>query len=82
MADRVVKKQRRMETNPDTGQFHVTRRKGNREGFYRAIPQLQGQGHLQVRVLGKDLFSSTTKYESGTGWPSFWAPISKDSIKT
>lgn len=39
-------------------------------------------GTYRCACCGNELFSSNTKYESGTGWPSFWAPISGESVKT
>ncbi len=39
------------------------------------------QGVYQCVCCGNDLFSSETKFESGTGWPSFWAPIKEGNVK-
>ena len=63
-------------------QFEVTRRKGTERPFSQqcAIPK-SGKGIYQCVCCGTDLFAYGNKFESGTGWPSFWEPISPLNVK-
>ncbi len=66
-----------------TPQQHViTRRRGTERPFTGKYFNFRGKGIYQCVCCANDLFSSETKYDSGTGWPSFWAPISEQNIKT
>ena len=62
-------------------QYYVTRQKGTERAFTGKYNSAKGKGVYRCICCGTDLFSSETKFESGTGWPSFWAPISEDSIE-
>ncbi|MFC1815197.1 peptide-methionine (R)-S-oxide reductase MsrB [Thermodesulfobacteriota bacterium] len=62
-------------------QFRITRRKGTERAFSGKYHNFKGQGIYQCVACGLDLFSSKTKFDSGTGWPSFFAPISKHHIR-
>ena len=63
-------------------QYDVTRRKGTERPFSRqcAIPPA-GKGFYQCVGCGTDLFAYGQKFESGTGWPSFWQPVSSLNVK-
>lgn len=63
-------------------QFHVTRRKGTERAFTGEYHDFKGKGVYKCICCGTELFSSETKYDSGTGWPSFWQPISAYKIST
>ena len=63
-------------------QFRVTRKKGTERPFTGAYWNDHEKGIYQCVCCGNDLFSSETKFESGTGWPSFSAPIEQNSVKT
>ncbi len=63
-------------------QFYVTRKKGTERAFTGKYHDCKEEGIYQCVCCGTDLFSSETKYDSGTGWPSFWAPIDEANIKT
>ncbi len=63
-------------------QFQVTRKKGTERAFTGAYHDNKKPGIYQCVCCGTELFSSETKYDSGTGWPSFWAPISPESVAT
>lgn len=63
-------------------QYHVTRKKGTERAFTGEYHDFKGKGVYQCICCGSELFSSETKYNSGTGWPSFWQPISADKIST
>lgn len=63
-------------------QFRVARKKGTEIPFSGAYWNNHEKGIYRCVCCGNDLFSSETKFESGTGWPSFSAPISHGNIKT
>jgi peptide-methionine (R)-S-oxide reductase len=62
-------------------QFRVTRQKGTERAFTGEYHDSKAKGVYQCVCCGSDLFTSDTKYNSGTGWPSFWAPVSKSSVE-
>jgi peptide-methionine (R)-S-oxide reductase len=59
--------------SPD--QFRVVRRKGTERAFTGAYHDNKGEGTYYCVACGNPLFDSKTKYNSGTGWPSFWATV-------
>jgi peptide-methionine (R)-S-oxide reductase len=63
-------------------QFQVTRRAGTEPAFTGEYWDLHDQGTFHCVCCGAPLFSSDTKFDSGTGWPSFSAPISEDNVET
>jgi peptide-methionine (R)-S-oxide reductase len=63
-------------------QYHVTREKGTERAFTGKYWDLHEDGIYRCVCCGNELFRSDAKYDSGTGWPSFWEPITKDSIRT
>lgn len=63
-------------------QFRVMREKGTERAFTGEYYETKKEGIYQCAACGTALFPSDTKFESGTGWPSFWAPIAEDNIAT
>ena len=63
-------------------QFQVTRLQGTEIPFTGATYNLHEKGLFRCICCENALFSSDTKFDSGTGWPSFWAPIAKENVKT
>ena len=61
-------------------QYKVTQHEGTERPFQNEYWDNKKEGIYVDIVSGEPLFSSTTKYKSGTGWPSFWAPIDKANI--
>jgi peptide-methionine (R)-S-oxide reductase len=58
-------------------QYAVLRQSGTERPFSSPLLHEKRRGNFACAGCDLDLFSSTTKYESGTGWPSFWAPLEK-----
>jgi len=61
-------------------QFQITRKKGTERAFTGKYYDFKGKGYYKCVCCGTPLFSSDTKYNSGTGWPSFWAPIDPANV--
>jgi peptide-methionine (R)-S-oxide reductase len=61
-------------------QYHVTREHGTERAFSHPYYQEKREGMYRCVCCGAPLFSSETKYDSGTGWPSFYAPAGKDAV--
>ena len=62
-------------------EYHVTREKGTEKPFTGQFWDSKKEGAYQCTCCGSDLFLSNTKFDSGTGWPSFYAPIDKSNIE-
>jgi peptide-methionine (R)-S-oxide reductase len=82
MADKVMKSERDWRTDLTPEQYHVLREKGTERAFTGAYWNTKEPGKYLCAGCGTELFSSETKYDSGTGWPSFWAPVSPSNVAT
>ncbi|MGD2126806.1 MAG: peptide-methionine (R)-S-oxide reductase MsrB [Desulfobacteraceae bacterium] len=82
MPEKIIKTEEewRKEMRPE--RFRVMRKKGTERAFTGKYHDFKGHGIYQCAGCELDLFSSETKFDSGTGWPSFWAPISETHIRT
>ncbi len=63
-------------------EYKVTRKKGTEPAFSGQYHDCKEQGTYHCICCGSPLFTSQTKYDSGTGWPSFWDPVSPENVKT
>ena len=63
-------------------QFQIARQAGTEHAFTGQYWNLHDKGLFRCVCCGNALFSSATKYDSGTGWPSFWQPIAKENVRT
>jgi len=65
-----------------TEQYYVTREQGTDTAFSGTYYQMHAAGLFRCICCGDAVFSSDTKFDSGTGWPSFWAPIAPENVRT
>lgn len=63
-------------------QYRVTQESGTEAPFSGAYYDLKASGLYRCICCGESLFSSQHKYDSGTGWPSFWAPSRQEAVAT
>ena len=82
MADQTVPTDQELRERLTTEQYEVTQRKGTERAFTGEYWDCHDDGVYRCVVCDAPLFSSTTKYESGSGWPSFWAPLDDDQVAT
>lgn len=61
-------------------QFAVTRKKATERAFSGQYHDCKEEGVYRCICCNAELFHSSTKFDSGTGWPSFWAPVDENSI--
>jgi peptide-methionine (R)-S-oxide reductase len=81
-ADKVVKTDAEWQQILSPEQYQVTRRAGTEPPFANKYDEWKEKGLYRCICCGTALFSSDTKFDSGTGWPSFWAPIAPENIAT
>jgi len=62
-------------------QFEVCRKKGTERAFTGEYWNSKDKGIYRCACCGNELFSSETKFDSGTGWPSFWQPVALENVK-
>jgi peptide-methionine (R)-S-oxide reductase len=62
-------------------QYDVTRKKGTEPPFTSPLNHIHQRGRFECLCCELPLFSSKAKFDSGTGWPSFWEPIAKENIR-
>ncbi len=70
----------RAELTPE--QYHVMFEKGTERAFTGALSNNHDDGIYHCGACNAPLFTSDTKFESGSGWPSFWAPVSQTAVAT
>ena len=63
-------------------QYEITRQHGTEPAFTGQYCDTKTDGIYECLCCGESLYASTTKYDSGTGWPSFWTPIDEGKIRT
>lgn len=63
-------------------QYQITREKGTEPPFTGKYNKHKEKGVYRCVACGLELFSSETKFDSGSGWPSFWAPVNPEHIQT
>ncbi|CAN5643861.1 peptide-methionine (R)-S-oxide reductase MsrB [soil metagenome] len=82
MSDKIEKTDAEWKKLLTPEQYRVLRKQGTERPFTNAYNGLHEHGIFKCAACDKELFSSEAKFESGTGWPSFFQPISKEAIAT
>ena len=80
MADKLKKTETEWKKELTPEQFHVAREKGTEHAFTGAYWDNHEKGIYRCVCCGAELFSSEHKFESGSGWPSFWQPARKENV--
>jgi len=80
MTDKVEKSDVEWRSQLTPEQYHVTREKGTERAFTGEYNSCKTPGTYTCVCCGADLFESDAKFDSGTGWPSFFKPISEDAV--
>jgi peptide-methionine (R)-S-oxide reductase len=80
MPDNVIKTDQEWRQILTPEQYRITRVKGTEQPFTGEYYDFDGEGVYLCVACGQELFDSATKYNSGSGWPSFWAPVSEAKV--
>jgi len=80
--DKVEKSEQQWREELSPEEYHVLREKGTERAFTGAYWDSKDDGVYRCRACGQELFSSDTKFDSGTGWPSFYEPADGEAVAT
>lgn len=81
-SDKIVKTDEEWRSELTPEQYHVCREHGTEPAFTGRYHATKGPGRYRCSACGADLFDSAQKYDSGSGWPSFWQPARPDAVGT
>jgi len=81
MVDKIRKPDSEWKAQLSSEQFKVARKKGTERPFTGAYWNNHAKGMYNCVCCNTPLFASGTKFESGTGWPSFWQPVAPDNVR-
>ena len=81
MADKVMKTDEEWKKQLSPEQYQVARKAGTEPAFTGKYWKTKDKGTYQCACCGQPLFSADTKFDSGTGWPSFWKPLEASAIE-
>jgi peptide-methionine (R)-S-oxide reductase len=81
MTDKIKRPDAEWQKELTPEQFHITRKGGTEPAFTGKYYQTKDAGMYTCACCGQPLFSSQTKYESGSGWPSFYKPVSEGAVE-
>ncbi len=82
MSDKVNKTPEQWKAELTPEEFQVCRAKGTERAFTGQYWDNHEKGQYHCTCCGEPLFNADTKFDSGTGWPSFWAPVAEEHIAT
>ena len=82
MSDKIKKTDEQWRKDLTPEQYRITREHGTEPAFTGKYNDFKGDGTFVCVGCGNPLFDSTTKYDSGSGWPSFYDSMNKDSVET
>jgi peptide-methionine (R)-S-oxide reductase len=80
MADKVVKSESEWRAQLTPEEYRVTRQKGTERAFAGAYHATKAPGIYECACCGQPLFDADAKFDSGTGWPSFFAPVEEGAV--
>ena len=80
MSEKVVRSEADWQEVLTPQQFHVCRQKGTEPPFSGEYNDEKTSGTYKCVCCGQELFHSDTKFDSGSGWPSFWQPIGNENV--
>lgn len=81
MAGKIVKSNSEWKALLSPEQYAVCRKKGTERAFTGEYHDCKDEGVSRCVCCGRELFSSETKFDSGTGWPSFWQPVAEAAVR-
>jgi len=81
MAEKIKKTDAEWRSELTPAQYQVLRQKGTERAFSGELAHTKQPGQYVCAGCGKVLFRSDEKFESGSGWPSFWAPVEDDAVQ-
>ena len=81
MNDKINKSDEEWKSQLSDEEYYITRQKGTERAFTGKYYDCKENGQYLCKCCGEPLFDSETKFDSGTGWPSFFQPINEDAVE-